>query len=136
MNLVAMSLLVSTSLYAGFQWTIRVAVYPQFRSVGRDDFVAYERRHQLLTSIAVIPLFAAEGVSVVVALITSSDAPAVLAASAYVLILIVTGSRARPAHRQLSAGFDEAVHRKLLAADSIRLLLAVVGVAAAIWFAL
>ncbi len=35
-----------TAAYAGFQWTVRGVVYPQFDQVPAEAFAAYERRHQ------------------------------------------------------------------------------------------
>ena len=123
-------LLTSSSLYCGFQWTIRVLVYPQFAGVPADAFADYEREHQRRVSIAVGPLFAFFGVSAAAAVVTEPAALTAAAAGCFVLILLATGFAAVPQHRRLSSGFDAAAHRRLLLVDSTRLALAVLAVLA------
>ena len=129
-------LLASSSLYCGFQWTIRVLVYPQFATVPGTAFTGYEREHQRRVSIAVGPLFAFFAGSAVAALVVRPDAWSVIAAACFALILLTTGLAAVPQHRRLSDGFDAATHRRLLAVDAVRLALAAVAVLAAATFAL
>ena len=52
-----------TAAYAGFQWTVRALVYPQFALVPPTVFPAYERRHQERITRVVGPLFAGQGVT-------------------------------------------------------------------------
>lgn len=125
MSLTALAFILSAALYTGFQWTIRVLVYPQFRSVSADDFVGYERVHQRRVSITVGPLFLALGLSAIALLI---DPPAgggrVLPAIAVALVAMVLGATAFgavPLHRRLSDGFDPDAHRRLLVVDTVRL---------------
>ena len=127
-SITALAFLLSSALYTGFQWTIRVVVYPQFDAVATSGFAEYERRHQRRVSIAVGPLFAALGVT---SLAVFLDPPAgtsrwlALGAPALVgAILAITALAAVPLHSRLSAGFDAAVYRRLLAVDSARLLCA------------
>jgi hypothetical protein len=125
-------LLVSTCLYAGFQWTIRAVVYPQFAAVPEAGFAAYERRHQQRVTVAVGPLFVFAGVSAVAAFVAS---PGWLTAAAGACVgggLAVTGLLAVPAHRRLSEGFEARAYRRLLRVDSARLVLALLAVAAAV----
>ncbi|WP_304049747.1 hypothetical protein [Jatrophihabitans endophyticus] len=128
-------LLVSSALYCGFQWTIRVVVYPQFSSVPDTAFPAYERRHQDRVSLAVGPLFAFFGVAAVLAVVIRPDAWTIIATACYAAILLVTGLAAVPLHRRLSSGFEPAAHRRLLRVDAVRLVLAAVAVVAAAVFA-
>src|SRR4051812_4452962 len=125
MSLTALALLIATAGYLGFQWTIRVLVYPQFALVGAAEFAAYERSHQRLVSRAVGPLFAGLVVaSAAVAARPPADAARGLVLSAgglTALILAVTALFAVPLHRTLSAGFDRGAHRRLLAVDTVRL---------------
>lgn len=128
-------LLVTTSLYAGFQWTIRALVYPQFAAVPVDAFVAFESRHQRLVSIVVGPLFVAEGASSIAAFALRPGAASVLVGACLAGVLALTAFAAVPAHRVLSGGFDPVAYRRLLAVDSARLLLALGAVAGAAWYA-
>ena len=136
MDLTSTLLLVSTSLYCGFQATIRVLVYPQFVTVPADGFVPVEREHQRRVTLVVGPLFALFAVTAAVAVVDRADVWSILVGACFVLILGVTGLLAVPLHRRLSAGFDAAAHTRLLAVDTIRLALAVLAVAAATGHAL
>ena len=136
MTTVAALLVASTGLYAGFQWTIRVVVYPQFATVSADTFVRYEREHQRRVTIAVGPLFAFFGLSAVAAVVREPGPASFVVAGCYLLILAATGFGAVSQHRRLTAGFDAAAHRRLLLVDSGRLVLAVSALAVAVIHAL
>lgn len=127
--------LVATSLYAGFQWTVRIVVYPQFSGVGAAEFARYERAHQQRVTLAVGPLFACLVLTTGALVVRHpSNAPAWTSVSAVALlsvILSVTALLAVPLHRTLAVGFDESSHRRLLAVDSIRLAAALLDVALA-----
>ena len=136
MSATAVAFAVSAALYTGFQWTIRVLVYPQFARVGRSDFPAFERSHQRLVSYAVGPLFVALGLTAL-ALVGRPPAgvarwEAFLAIVPVGVILGATALLAVPLHGRLSTGFDEATHRRLLAVDSLRLAAAVAATVAAV----
>ncbi len=126
------ALLTSAALYGGFQWTIRLVVYPQLARVGDRDFPAYEAAHQRAVSLAVGPLLFAFGVSSMAAMVTHPGRLTLLAAGAFAGILALTAFGAVPEHRRLSSGFDRAAHRRLLGIDSFRLGLALAAVAAAV----
>ena len=125
MSITALAFLLSSALYTGFQWTIRVLVYPQFDAVPGSHFVAYESRHQRRVSFAVGPLFAALGLaSLAVVIDPPAGASRWLALGAPVLagaILVLTALAAVPLHSRLSRGFDATAYRRLLAVDSARL---------------
>ena len=136
MSATAVAYVVSAALYTGFQWTIRVLVYPQFTRVRWEDFPDYERSHQRFVSLAVGPLFVALGLTAL-ALVGRPPAgvarwEAFLAIVPVGVILAVTALLAVPLHGRLSTGFDGAVHRRLLAVDTIRLVAAAAATAAGI----
>ena len=136
MSVTALLLLLSAALYAGFQWTIRLLVYPQFAGVDAADFGEYEAAHQRRVSLVVGPLFGS--------LVLATAAIAVhpprgtsywWVAAAIVLLMVilgVTATLAVPLHTRLSHGFDAAVHRRLLRVDSIRLAAAILNVGVAV----
>jgi hypothetical protein len=136
MSVTALSLLIAAAGYLGFQWTIRVLVYPQFANVGRAELAAYEQAHQRLVSWAVGPLFAA--LILACAAVTVRPPPGtarwlVWSGDALTaLVLVVTALLAVPLHRTLSAGFDRVAHRRLLGVDTIRLLAAGANVVVAV----
>jgi hypothetical protein len=136
-SLTALAFLISSCLYTGFQWTIRLVVYPQFAEVPGTAFARYERMHQRRISVAVGPLFVFWGVAAL-ALVARPPAAAarfvpLIAALLVGLVLAVTAFGAVPLHRRLSEGFDAAVHRRLLAVDGVRLVLSIAASAVAIY---
>ncbi|SSC21637.1 Hypothetical protein KLENKIAIHU_210, partial [Klenkia terrae] len=132
--------LVLVAAYAGFQWTVRVLVYPQFAQVP-TGFAGYERSHQQRITRVVGPLFVGQGVTTLWLLVLAArgDAPAlpVLAgAVCLAVVLVVTALGAVPLHRVLDAGWDAAAHHRLLRVDSVRVAAASLGVLAAAWLVL
>jgi hypothetical protein len=123
--------------YAGFQWTVRALVYPQFALVPPAAFPGYERRHQQRVTRVVGPLSAGQGVTTLWLLVTRWPSPPVLAgAGCLAVVLGVTGLLAVPLHRRLDAGWDAALHRRLLRVDAARVAAATAGTAAALWLVL
>ncbi|MFP5369281.1 MAG: DUF1772 domain-containing protein [Actinomycetes bacterium] len=129
-----------TAAYAGFQWTVRALVYPQFAEVPAAGFPAYERRHQQRISRLVGPLFAGQGVTTLWLLV---DRPAgtplagvLLGAGCLAVVLGTTGLLAVPLHRRLGGGWDPVAHRRLVSVDTVRLGAACGGLATALWLVL
>jgi hypothetical protein len=123
--------------YAGFQWTIRALVYPQFALVPLAAFPGYERRHQQRVSRVVGPLFAGQAVTTGWLLVTrTTSAPVLAGAACLAVVLGATGLLAVPLHRRLDAGWDAVVHRRLLRVDTVRALAATGGTGAAVWLVL
>ncbi len=126
-----------TAAYAGFQWTVRALVYPQFSLVPPAAFPAYERRHQQLVSRVVGPLFAGQGVTTTWLLADRPEGTpptAVLAGAACLAVVLgVTALGAVPLHRRLEEAWDDAAHRRLLRVDSVRAVAATAGTGAALW---
>lgn len=140
MSLTAFAFTLAAALYTGFQWTVRVVVYPQFSEVPAPAFAAYEARHQQRISFAVGPLFLALGVT---AILLFAFPPAGVSrwwtaapGACVAVILGVTAFLAVPLHRALSNGFDAGLHRRLLRVDTARLLTAVAATALGVTFAL
>ena len=139
MTLLALHLAL-TAAYAGFQWTVRALVYPQFAEVPSAGFPAYERRHQQRISRIVGPLFVGQGVTTLWLLV---DRPpgiplsgVLLSAAWLAVVLGATGLLAVPLHRRLGERWDAAAHRRLLRVDTVRLGAACGGAATALWLVL
>jgi len=126
-----------SAAYAGFQWTVRVLVYPQFAQVPPDAFAGYERSHQRRVTRVVGPLFVGQGATML-ALLAARPAgtplvPVLAGAACLAVVLGVTALLAVPLHRRLDRGWDPAAHRRLLRVDAVRVAAATAGTAAAVW---
>lgn len=123
--------------YAGFQWTVRVLVYPQFARVPAAAFPAYERAHQRLVTRVVGPLFAGQGITTLLLLAVRPEGvpllPVLAGAACLAAVLGVTAFLAVPLHRRLDAGWDAVAHRSLLRVDGVRVAAATAGALAAAW---
>ncbi|SNS83732.1 protein of unknown function [Geodermatophilus saharensis] len=126
-----------TAAYAGFQWTVRALVYPQFAQVPPDAFPAYERAHQRRVSRVVGPLFAGQGVTTLWLLAARPAGtpllPVLAGGACLAVVLAVTALLAVPLHRQLGGGWDPVAHRRLCRVDTVRALAATAGTAAVAW---
>ena len=120
-----------TAAYAGFQWTVRALVYPQFALVPPADFPAYERRHQQRVSRVVGPLFAGQGVTTIWLLTDRPGGtpllPVLAGAACLAVVLAATALGAVPLHRRLEQGWDDGAHRRLLRVDTVRAVAATAG---------
>jgi hypothetical protein len=125
-----------TAAYAGFQWTVRALVYPQFALVPPAVFPAYERRHQQRVSRVVGPLFAGQAVTTLWLLADRPEGtpltPVLAGAACLAVVLAATALGAVPQHRRLGSAWDEAAFRRLLRVDSGRAVAATAGTAAAL----
>jgi hypothetical protein len=132
--------LVLAAAYAGFQWTVRGLVYPQFREVPPAAFTAYERAHQRRIARVVGPLFAGQAVTTLWLLAARPQGtrllPLLAGGACFAAVLAVTALVAVPLHRRLDAGWDAAAHRALCRADTARALAASAGTLAAAWLVL
>lgn len=118
--------LAATFAYAGFQWAVRVVVYPQLALVPPEAFGGYLEPYQRRVSLLVGPLFGALVVTTGFVALTGDIAlgARVLAVLLLVALLGVTGLLAVPLHSRLSRGWDVGAHRRLLRVDEVRVLVA------------
>ncbi|WP_298991645.1 hypothetical protein [uncultured Pseudokineococcus sp.] len=121
--------LAAAAAYTGFQWTVRVVVYPQLAKAatadgGAEAFPALEASHGRRVSRLVGPLFLALVASsawLVVATAGSPDALTALGAAACTAVVLgVTALGAVPEHRRLGRAWDPAAHRRLVRWDDVR----------------
>ncbi|SCX50544.1 hypothetical protein SAMN03159343_2427 [Klenkia marina] len=132
--------LVVVAAYAGFQWTVRALVYPQFAEV-TEGFAGYERAHQRRVTHVVGPLFVGQGLTTVWLLVlavrgTAPALPVLAGAACLALVLGTTALGAVPQHRVLDRGWDAGAHRRLLRVDSVRTAAATAHLVAAGWLVL
>lgn len=128
--------LVLVGAYAGFQWTVRVVVYPQFALVPPARFAQYERAHQRRISLVVGPLFGGQVLTTAALLVLRPDGASLVAAATAAallgVVLVLTGLFAVPLHRRLSTGWDEGAFRRLLRVDTGRVVAATANVGVAV----
>jgi hypothetical protein len=134
---VAVAHLLLVGGYAGFQWTVRALVYPQFTAVPQEAFAAYEGSHSRRIARVVGPLFAGQLVTTGWLLAdrpSGAALPGVVASGACLaVVLLVTALAAVPQHRRLAAGLDPAAYARLLHADTVRVVAATANALVSAW---
>lgn len=109
---------VSDAALAGLSWTVSAVVYPAFRRVPREAWAAYHEQHSTGMARLILVPWAAEAAAAV-GLVTSRPpgVPRGLAlahAGCVGSTAALTALGAVPLHRQLGAGADPVVIRRLL----------------------
>jgi hypothetical protein len=101
----------------GVIWFVQVVHYPLFAHVGRQDFMAYERRHADRTGYVVAaPMIFELGASLALSYFTWHSPASTLANAALALTLLAwcsTFALQVPCHQRLGKGFDPATHARL-----------------------
>jgi hypothetical protein len=125
-------LLAAGFLHLGFQATVTVLVYPNFRTVDEVDWQAFHGTHsRRITPVVAVVYGLVLGAGVMV-LLDGLTAWRVVSLGGHGLALLTTALVAAPAHGRLAAGRDERVLARLLVADRVRLAGAVVAAGAAV----
>ena len=138
MDPVLLAHLAAAFAYAGFQWTVRVVVYPQLATAGRADpagFPALAAGHQRRITPLVGPLFAALVTTTALLVVSGPGALPWVCAGATAVVLGATAGGAVPQHRVLGTRWDAAAHGRLLAWDGVRVAAATVQAVAAVLLA-
>ncbi len=116
--------LVSTCYMVGLIWMVQIVHYPLFAKVGSDQFTEYQTSHQSLTTLVVGPPMLVEFLTAVLLVwYRPAGIPGWLVYVALGLLAIVWASTAFlqvPCHEKLTAGFDAAVHNRLVVSNWIR----------------
>lgn len=117
----------ATWALVGLIWTMQIVHYPLFAGVGLDNYPAWQRAHMLRITAVVGPLMAAEAAAsllTVLAILRGGRADLLpLAAAALALLAAVwlaTALVQAPIHGRLAAGFDPALHRRLVRTNWVR----------------
>ena len=116
--------LVSTLFMAGLIVFVQVVHYPLMAKVGATSWVAYETEHTVRTGWVVIPPMFAELFSAFwIFTNVSTERTQGVALLGLVLLAVIWLSTAilqAPAHKELSRGYDDKVHRRLVRSNWIR----------------
>lgn len=123
MKSILLSNLFATLFMTGLIWFVQIVHYPLFADVGREQFSAYEFRHQRLTTWVVAPVMLIELVTTVLLI---KQLPAEFVRNAWIglgLVMacwVVTAIWSVPTHRKLEGGFDAAAINWLINTNWIR----------------
>jgi len=116
--------LAATLFMTGLIWFVQVVHYPLFASTGRDEFQAYERRHQALTTWVVAPPMLVELLSSMLLLWFRPPGISIwlllTGAALVALIWVSTALVQVPCHGRLSQNFDLNAHRRLVRTNWVR----------------
>ena len=122
--IVVLAHLTSTLVLVGVIWTVQVVHYPLMALVGEDRFVAYASSHSPRMAAVVMVPWTVQGMTTLGLLLARPPGVPlglVLAAAAAAAVpVIVTVVASVPAHVALGAGFDPAVHRRLVRTNWLR----------------
>ncbi|MCB9877447.1 MAG: hypothetical protein H6835_07600 [Planctomycetes bacterium] len=110
----------------GVIWFVQVVHYPLYAQVGERAFRGFEQAHCARTTWVVLPPMCAElGLAgwVVAAAPAAASVLPWLGAALVAAIWLVTFTLQVPCHDRLQAGFDAAVHRRLVRSNWLRTVL-------------
>jgi hypothetical protein len=128
-------LVAATALHLGFQLTVTLVVYPAL--VRAPDWDAAHRAHTRAITPLVVPVYGLLALTGLAALVTTwLDGWVLLSVVGAALAGMTTALVAGPTHGRLAAGRDPTLVSRLLAADRLRTVGAVIAVAGALAAAL
>ena len=114
----------ATLFMTGVIWIVQTVHYPLFALVGRDGFREYAREHQRRITPVVAVAMPVEAVTAVLLLLATpagvQKGLLVLGAILLLPIWLSTALLQVPAHRRLSAGFDDHVASRLVETNWLR----------------
>ena len=115
--------LAATWLLAGLIWSIQLLVYPQFRRVKAEEFIAFHFAHCLRTGLMVAPLLLVEaGTAAVLLWQGHRELPFIISVGLIPVIWLSTAVFQAPLHVKLMSGFDAEIIRRLTTTNWLRTL--------------
>ncbi|GAA0804986.1 hypothetical protein [Spirilliplanes yamanashiensis] len=130
------ALLVAAAVHLGFQLTVTVVVYPALARVPAASWAAAHRAHTRAITPLVAVVYGGLGVAGGWAVLAGPGGWTLVALAGAAVAVLVTAVAAGPAHGRLGAGHDVQRIGRLLRADRVRAVAAVVafaGAAVAVW---
>ncbi len=127
------ALLAASALHVGFQAVVTLVVYPALADVPATLWSTAHAAHSRRITAVVAPVYVAVGAACLWALVSlPSTVPLLLAVGGHVLAGVVTAAVAAPTHSRLGRqGVTPVVMRRLVRADRVRLLGALLALGAA-----
>ena len=112
-----------TWMLAGLIWVIQILAYPQFRRVGKADFVGYHFAHCMRTGLIVAPLLVIEAVTAAGLLYQGHrESPFLFSVALIPVIWLSTALLQAPLHVKLMNGFSADTLRRLILTNWLRTL--------------
>jgi len=115
--------ILSTFFMTGLICFVQIVHYPLFDTVGTDNFVNYETKHNNLTSyVVIVPMF----VELLTSFLLILSRPDFIGKEVYLgaaLVVIIWASTAFlqvPQHNILSNGFNDVAYQKLVSSNWLR----------------
>ena len=127
-----LALAVTTGVHLGFQLVVSGLVYPTLAEVPAASWREQHDRHSSRITPLVVGVYGTLAPVCGWVLAAGPDGLEIAAVAACALAGGVTAAAAAPAHRRLGRRHDPAVLRRLLRADRLRLLAAVVALVCAV----
>ena len=132
--------LASTLFMVGLIWTIHVVHYPSFARVGETTYVAFQSEHvNRIGKLLLVP-WLTEGVTLLGVLLLAFLGnhhrlrfPVFLNGLGMAIALVISGVWSAPAHGELSDGFIQSVHDRLMTANLVRTLAWTLCGISAVW---
>ena len=121
------ALVAATALHAGFQLTVTLVVYPALAAVRAADWCPAHDAHSRRIAPLVAVVYGAALVATVGAVLVAPSAGTVAALVGTLAAVGVTAASAAPTHGRLGGGRDDALVRRLLTVDRLRVLAALVA---------
>lgn len=116
--------LAATAAMVGLMWTVHFVHYPMFGMVADDRYVRFQSDHMRRISWVLVVPWGVEVVTAGALVVSAPDQDlrnlAVLGLVGVAAVVGTTALLAAPAHGRLLDGFDDALHRRLLAVDAVR----------------
>ena len=125
-------LVAATALHAGFQLVVTALVYPALADTSAAEWPVRHAAHTRRITPVVVLVYGSVIVALVLVALDGLDLARGLVLAASVTGFALTAFVAAPAHGRLGRGWDERVMHRLVVADRLRLLVAVVAAVAAV----
>ena len=126
-DLARTALVAATALHTGFQLVVTLLVYPAFADVPEAGWQAHHARHSRRIAPLVIVVYCGLLAAGAAVLVTGPSPAEVAVLAAVAVAPVLTAAVAAPAHVRLARGPDPATLRRLLVADRLRCVAAVLA---------
>ncbi len=118
--------LVLSAMMTGLIWMVQLVHYPLFRHIAPENFVQFEKKHQIRISVLVMPLMLAELIAAALLQFSSvfEKFPYLITAASLLLLIVFISTIAiqAPIHRKLALNYNRNLIDKLIRSNIIRTL--------------